>query len=64
MENTKRMAKQIKNKYLVTVPVVELVPEGGKPLKLKDLKAVVTDAFQLAPNLTQLTAGKVKVCAV
>ena len=58
------MAKQLKNKYVVTIPVVELVPEGGKPMKLKDVKAAATDAFQLDPDLTQLTAGKVKVEAV
>ena len=63
MENTKRMAKQIKNKYLVTVPVVELVPEGAKPMKLKDVKAAVAVAVQ-ALNNERLAAGKVKVEAV
>ena len=63
MENTKRMAKQIKNKYLVTAPVVELVPEGAKPMKLKDVKAAVAVAVQ-ALNNERLIAGKVKVEAV
>ena len=57
------MAKQIKNKYLVTVPVVELVPEGAKPMKLKDVKAAVAVAVQ-ALNNERLAAGKVKVEAV
>ncbi len=60
MENTKRMAKQIKNKYLITVPVVELVPEGEKPFKLKDLKTRVSVTL----DHPTLTAGKVKVEAV
>jgi hypothetical protein len=58
------MVKQLKNKYLITVPVTELVPEGEKPMKLKDLKAAATDAFLLADDFPQLTAGKVKVKAV
>jgi hypothetical protein len=62
--STNTMAKQIKNKYLVTIPVTELVPEGEKPLKLKDIKTMMADAFQLDPDLTQLTAGKTKVEAV
>ena len=62
--STNIMAKQLKNKYVVTIPVVELVPEGEKPMKLKDLKAAMIEAFQLDPDFTQLTAGKVKVEAV
>lgn len=58
------MAKQLKNKYLVTIPVTELVPEGEKPLKPKDVKTAATDAFQFDDGFTQLTAGKVKVEAV
>ena len=56
------MAKQLKNKYLITVPVTELVPDGEKPLKLKDIKAVIE--VTLGSGTETLTAGKVKVEAV
>ena len=54
------MAKQLKNKYIVTIPVVELVPEGEKPCKMKDLKA----AIAITLGCETLTAGKIKVEAV
>lgn len=59
---TNTMAKQLKNKYLITIPVTELVPDGEKPMKLKDIKAVVE--VTLGSGTETLTAGKVKVEAV
>ena len=61
------MAKQQKVKYTVTATVVDTVPEGGKALKLKDVKAlvnvavVVDEATEMAGGVPQLTLGKVKL---
>ena len=59
---TNTMAKQLKNKYVVTIPVVELVPEGEKPMKLKDIKAAVE--VTLGSGTETLMVGKIKVEAV
>lgn len=38
------MAKQQKVKWTATITVTDTVPEDGKPLKAKDIKAAVTPA--------------------
>ena len=63
------MAKQVKTKYLVTIPVTDLAPEGETPLKAKDVLATLDialpelDLNEETGEETQprLTLGKAKV---
>ena len=59
------MAKQLKMRYEVTAIITDTVPEGGKPLKLKDIKAMLPDTL-LADDGAEgrLTDSKIKVAAV
>ena len=45
------MAKQQKVKWTAAITVTDTVAEGGKPLKVKDIKAAVTPA-DLPDSLT------------
>ena len=53
----------MKVKYVITVPVVDVVPEGEKPLKKKAVLEAVVAALgelnEVAP--AQLTLGKAKI---
>ena len=52
-----------KIKYTVTTTIIDTVPAGGKPLKLKDVKGAIRVSLvgdgDAAP--VQLSLGKVKI---
>ena len=51
-----------KIKYTVTTTIIDTVPAGGKPLKLKDIKSAAIVAVQDQPEqLGRLSLGKVKI---
>jgi hypothetical protein len=66
------MAKQVKTKFVLTVPIVDLAPEGAKPLKAKVVLANLSigltgnEPDDQSGEVTQprLTLGKAKVQAV
>ena len=63
------MPKQPKVKWAVTVTVIDTVPEGGKPLKKKDIVAAIHETIlhevsdEFEPD-ERLTETKIKVAPV
>jgi len=63
------MPKQTKVKWAVTVTVIDTVPEGGKPLKKKDIVAAIRETIIRDRNdgtgpEERLTETKIKVTPV
>ena len=63
------MAKQVKVKWTVSTTVVDTVPEGGKPLKKKDIveaihATILHDGVDGTGPAERLTETKIKVTPV
>ena len=63
------MPKQTKVKWAVTVTVIDTVPEGGKPLKKKDIVAAIHETILHDGDCgdgpdERLTETKIKVTPV